>query len=265
MMINPHRDWNINLTKETLLKEIDDEIQKEYLEINKFSSEKFSILLVIFGVLTIIVMIWPSNFPWSVGLSLYLLASSVLFAVWTYGEGVKNWLKRLLRISNVDQGADIEIKQPNLLKIFNLNERDQLKLLLNTDWQFVKKGEPHFRAFAIFLCTIVLICYANIQRWICVPHLSDYFIFGITIGHLLIGYSLIIIVSMYNPDINTRFWEILFDFLKLIDEKKLSYDWIISNGIAFIILGVFLILFWGIFFKILPIVLLFGLFIPIFH
>ena len=57
-MIQPNRTWSINLTKESLLKEIDDEIQKEYQILNKFSSEKFSIILVVFGVLTILVMIW---------------------------------------------------------------------------------------------------------------------------------------------------------------------------------------------------------------
>jgi hypothetical protein len=94
-MIQPNRTWSINLTKESLLKEIDDEIQKEYQILNKFRSEKFSLILVIFGVLTIIVTIWPffSQFINKTHLILfYIISTTLLFLFWSYWEYIKKIL-----------------------------------------------------------------------------------------------------------------------------------------------------------------------------
>jgi len=92
-MIQSNRTWSVNNSKESLLEEIDTEIQKEYQILNKFSSEKFSIILVIFGFLTIFVSIWPfiSSIINETQLVLfYLISANLLILFWSYWEIIKN-------------------------------------------------------------------------------------------------------------------------------------------------------------------------------
>ena len=150
----------------------------------------------------------------------------------------------------------------NILQIFNIDERKQLIFLLNSDWAVAKKGEPHFRAFSLFLITLVGIAYANIQGWITIPQLNDPVIFGATVADGIIVYSIVIVISILNPDITTVFWEKLFDFLKIYKEKLNLRRWIISKGVYLVIIGGLLIVFWSIFFNLFPIVMLIWFVIP---
>jgi len=261
-MILPNRGWSINYTKENLLKEIDDEIQKEYQILNKFSSEKFSIILIVFGVLTIFLMIWPiiaPNFCYFPFLLFYLIAANILILFWNYAESVKKILKKIFKIPD-EQSLQMTINSTeiSIFHIFNANEREQLQILLNTDWQIAKKGEPHFRAFSLFLISLVGISYANIQGWIRIPHFNDSIFMGVTYSIGVIIYSSIIIFAILNPNIMTSFWELLFDLFKKINESNKSRQWILSRGIFLILLGVLFIVFWNFFFYIFPVILLLG-------
>lgn len=259
-MIIPDRKWSVNLTKEALLKEIDEEIQKEYQILNKFSSEKFSIILIIFGFFTILVTILPfisSKICTSQAIFFYLIAFAFLITYWTYWEKIKNSFfkkdnKQPDKVSNLFKS----------LEIFSANERIQFKHLLIADWQFAKKGEPHFKAFSLLLWTIIVVAFANIQGWISIPHLNDSIFWGVTITQVLIVYSLIIIISIFNPNVMTIFWEKLFYFLKMLNEKPNTRLWIISRGIYFIVIGGVFIGFWTILFNIFPIVFLVWFVLP---
>ncbi|MGA2919124.1 hypothetical protein [Methanoregula sp.] len=256
-MIQSNRTWSVNYSKESLLEEIDDEIQKEYQILNKFSSEKFSIILVIFGFLTIFVSIWTfiSSFINETQLVLfYLISANLLILFWSYWEIIKNILFAILKIPirpNII-GPKISI---NFLSIFDASEREQFKFLLKTDWVFAKKGEPHSWAFFIFLSTLIGISYANLQGWINIPHLNDSIIFGISVSSVLIIFSIITIFANYYLNSKGILWESLFEVSKIIKDQAITKFKKIIFAILFMILGV-LLLMWTFFFYIFPILLL---------
>jgi uncharacterized membrane protein SpoIIM required for sporulation len=174
-MILCDRTWNANLTKENLLKEIDDEIQKEYPILNKFSSEKFSVLLIIFGVITIFITIWPSVSSFistSQLLVFYIISVNLLILYWSYSEKIIKLMKKIFQKKIVipENQENQNSNSPNFFELFDINERDQFKVLLNVDWEIAKKGEPYFKAFLFFYSVLIVICYANIQNWITIPY-----------------------------------------------------------------------------------------------
>jgi hypothetical protein len=102
-MIQSNRTWNVNLTKESLLREIDLEIQKEYQILNKFSSEKFSIILVLFGILTLIVAIWPlisHLFDKSKIVLLYIISANLMLLFWVYWGYIRTIILGFLSVPN---------------------------------------------------------------------------------------------------------------------------------------------------------------------
>jgi hypothetical protein len=260
-MIIPNREWSLNLTRESLLKDIDIEIQKEYQILNKFSTEKFSLLLVLFGILTIFVMIWP-RFSFGEEITFYLIAACILIFFWTYW----NWILILLKIFKIpliDRESDfVDTKPFNLGRFDSHNEREQFINQLKSDWSFAKKGGPHFQVFSIFLGSVACISYANVVGWICIPHLNDSVILGITIAELLIFFSIVVIITTINPDIYTKFLEMVPELLKLSEEKNINRKSLILKGMGLIILGAFLTVFWSIFFYIFPLILIYWFIIP---
>jgi uncharacterized protein with PQ loop repeat len=138
----------------------------------------------------------------------------------------------------------------------------QLRILLQYDWQFAKKGEPHFRAFEFFLISLILISYSNIKGWIDIPHLNDQMLFGIPVSWGIILYSSIIIISTLNPNIMTLFWESIFIF----SDKSVKYSEkntkLLLLGFLMVIIGFFLFLFWTILFNIFPLILAYYFVLP---
>jgi len=253
-MIQPNRPWSVNLSKESLLKEIDDEIQKEYQILNKFSSEKFSLILTIFSVIAIIASIWPSITQFidkNQLILFYLISTSLLFLFWGYWE----YVKKLLKIPEA-QGKIKPKLSLNFIQVLNANERDRLKYFLTADWVYSKKGEPHSWAFFIFLSTLVILSYANFQNWINIPHLNDTLILGIPLSFCLIIFSVITIIANYYLNTRGILWDVLLDLmnnLKNVENKsKLK---MLFLAILLIIIGILMIA-WTFFFYIFPIVLL---------
>src|SRR5208337_3767466 len=124
-MIQPNRIWSINLTKESLLKEIDEEIQKEYQILNKFSSEKFSNILVIFGFLTIIASLWTLISPTLKNIQMglfFVISADLLILYWNYAEFIKNLIYKILRIK-----IERSVIGPNIVPL------NDLKILFMSD------------------------------------------------------------------------------------------------------------------------------------
>lgn len=257
-MILSNRKWNVNLSKESLLNEIDEEIQKEYQILNKFSSEKFSIILVIFGFLTIFISIWPliSHYIDKNQLIIfYLISANILILFWSYWEFIKRIVLAIFKISNFHNSIGSKISW-NVLQMYDANERDKFKFLLTSDWIFAKKGEPHAWAFLIFLSTLIGISYANLRGWIEVPHMNDPIIFGATITIGLIIFSIIAIFANYYLNIKGFFWERLFEAFKIIQNESNSNRKMLFFGILSIITGITIFIVWIFFFNIFPILLL---------
>src|SRR5208283_4568566 len=265
-----NRSWSVNNTKESLLKEIDDEISKVYQIINKYSSdssEKYFILGLIVAIVAAIFALYQNyilNLPHSDFFLYYLIAACLVIFYWTYAERAGNFIKKILKIPIVDD-IDKE-KNPielNLITIFSTPERMRLRILLQYDWQFSKKGEPHFRAFSIFLISIVVISYANIQGWLNIPHLNDQMLFGIGVSWALIVYSLIIMVSILNPNIMTLFWESIFTFSdKVLRKNNGKNKKLLLLGFLVVIFGFLPFIFWTIIFNIFPLILLYYFVMP---
>lgn len=265
-MIISNRTWNVNLTKERLLKEIDDEIQKEYQILNKFSSEKFSILLVIIGAITILVTIQSdiSTIIYTNHLLVfYVISANLLILYWCYSEKIEKLMKFffqkkpiILEIQkNQNSGSVI------FFRWFDINERDQFKILLNTDWEIAKKGEPYFKAFLFFFSVLIGICYISIQEWVTIPHLNDTIIFGIPLSIGIILYSFVIILGTYNPDIMTLFYEWLFEFLNRTNNAGRNQNRI-AVGIRLVSFGFLLLIVWNFFFYFFPILIFWYFVIP---
>ena len=270
-MIQPNRTWSVSLTKESLLKEIDDEIQKEYQILNKFSSEKFSIILVIFGVLTLIVAIWPSISPFidkTQMVLFYIISANLLIIYWSYWEIIKSIIlarfKKLNPKKTVEPKISMNIFQMLITQISGLDvsERDKFKFFLMADWIYAKKGEPHSWAFLIFLSTLIGISYANIQGWIEVPHLNDQMIFGLTFSMGLIIFSFIMIFANYYLNIRGFFWENLLDAFEIIKDRSNSGRKMLFIGIFTVIIGFLSMIIWTFFSNIFPILLLWFCVVP---
>jgi hypothetical protein len=104
-MVLRNRSWSINNSKDSLLKEIDNEISKEYQIITKYSSEKFSIVGLIIGFLAAIVALynnWIFSLPHSDFMLFYTIAACLVLFYWTYAERASNFFKKILKISTVD-------------------------------------------------------------------------------------------------------------------------------------------------------------------
>lgn len=251
-MIQPNRPWSVNLSKESLLKEIEDEIQKEYQILNKFSSEKFSLILVIFGILSIFVTIWPFISPYidkSHFILLYIISANLLFLFWSYWE----YVKTILGFSHT-QGIILPKISHNVFQLLESNERDQLKFFLSIDWVYAKKGEPHSWAFFLFLLTLIGISYTNFQSWINVPHLNDPII-GVPFSICLIIFSTFTIIANYYLNIKGILWDVFLSSLNNLKNKTRSKLKILFLAVLSIALGM-LLLAWVFFFYIFPFLML---------
>jgi hypothetical protein len=142
-----------------------------------------------------------------------------------------------------------------LLQIFDTNEREQFKILLNTDWIYAKKGEPHSWAFFGFYLTLVVLSYAQIQNWINVPHMSDSIIFGGTVAVALLFFSLINVFLNYELNIKGVIWERLIGFYEFFNQKTKTKLIKLFMGIIFIISGLSIFI-WPFISLVFPLLLL---------
>ncbi len=253
-MIFRKRSWSINVTKDSLITELDYEIQKEYQILNKFSSEKFSIILIIFAFITVLITIFdffPQIFSESQDiLLLYLFSADLMILIWSYWGFLKKISLKIFKIRPLISGP---VSSLNFFVLFDKNERARFKFLLNADWQYAKKGEPHSWAIFIFLFTLIGISYANLQNWINIPHLNDPIFFGIPLSIALIIFSLIMIISIYYLNIKGIIWDILFSSIDFFEEKSQTKMKTLLIGLLFIISG-FIIVMLPIFYYVFPLV-----------
>ena len=219
-----------------------------------------------FGFLTIFISIWPSIsslIDKTQIVLFYLISANLLILFWSYWEFIKDILLAILKIPNRPNiiGPKISL---NFLSIFNSNEREKFKFLLRADWIFAKKGEPHSWAFFIFLSTLIAISYANFQNWINIPNLNNSVIFGISVSSVIIFFSIITILANYYLNSKGILWENLFKVSKTLEDGTISKPKRIVFAIAFILIGI-LLLMWTFFFYIFPILFLAFFVVPNLH
>lgn len=72
-------------SKHALLQDIDNEIQREYAILNKFTTEKFSIILLILGIIGIIATMWnpmQPHFDLNEFLGFWILSTFMMLIIW---------------------------------------------------------------------------------------------------------------------------------------------------------------------------------------
>ena len=181
-------DTDIGKEKTNIISEIDDEILREYTILNKYTTEKFSIILVILGFIGLIVASWDiikTHIIMDEFLSLWILATFILLTFWMYSvyttmnsvrkgqayhtitiQFLKRKFEELINIGTLqelidnankkDEPADVRVRK-YVSKIINY-------LLLNFDY-VAKNTEARMRPIALFFLTLFFIGIIYIKNY----------------------------------------------------------------------------------------------------
>jgi len=113
---------DIEQQKKALISEINDEIQREHSSLNTFTSEKFSVILLILGIIGLGFTIWQTlrpNIDLTEFLTLWISSTFILVLFWMYKiyETINTLIKK-----KPDQTKTMTFIQHKFQEIFNKNE-----------------------------------------------------------------------------------------------------------------------------------------------